>query len=101
MAQQEPWKELPIAQTPATPDFYVDAVGFAASPYTVSLAIGVAQPVGDMRLSATIRMSHTHAKVFAIALKRFLKMTEAQLQAPIAVPQRVIEETGISLDEDW
>ena len=102
MAQQGSDTEGTAPRVPAAiPDVYVDATKFEASSYTVTLALGMAAGTGVVRPAATVRMSHTHAKVFAIILTRFLKQTEQTLEAPIPIPKRVLEEMGISLDEDW
>jgi len=84
----------------AVPEFYVDGSAYEASVYTVTLVLGTSMSTGHLRPSTTIRMSHTHAKVLAMALKRFLKQTEEALGAPIAIPKQALEETGLSLD-DW
>jgi hypothetical protein len=84
----------------AVPEFYADAAVFEASPYTFTLNLGVSG-AGGARPVATVRMSHAHAKVLAILLKRFLKEAEEQLGGPIAVTPKLLQERGIDLERDW
>jgi hypothetical protein len=85
----------------AIQEFYADAAAFEISPYTFSLNLGVSMGGGGARPVATVRMSHAHAKVMAIMLKRFLKEAEEKLEVPIAIAPKLLEERKIDLDRDW
>jgi hypothetical protein len=86
---------------PDIPDIYADgfAVEFSAFTATLTLTLatqGIARPI------ANIRMSHAHAKVMAMLLRKFMKeVEEKELGEPIAVPSAALAQWKLSLDDDW
>lgn len=89
-----------LSAFPATlPEFYTDASTFDISAYTFSIRLGVGTEQ-QVRPVALVRMSHAHAKVLTIMLKKALKEAEEQL-GPISIHQQLLEERGIDLERDW
>ena len=86
------------------PEFYVDQIRVAVTPYTVSLVLSVSSPIpasGDQpRDVAVVRMGPHMAKVIAMLLRRQLKKYEEDSGTPISVPPGVLNSMGLSL-EDW
>ncbi len=86
--------QLPKLATPI-PEIYIDGGGIEVSPVTVTVALATGQ-----RPSAVIRMSPVYAKMFALLLKKYLKQAEEQWGESISVPEVVLKDRDISLD-DW
>lgn len=91
---------------PDDPDpIYSDGVQVGCAPFTVALTFTVsASPMkGNIPpgVVADIRMSPEHAKVMAILLRRQLKDFEQQLGRPIPVHPQVMQQLGLSPQEDW
>ena len=102
MTQQEPERDVPTLRFPITvPDIYADGVSLEASPYTVTVHFGISAGPSALRPTATVRMSHSHAKMFAIMLRKFLKNVEETWDAPIPLHANLLEEKNIDLDKDW
>jgi hypothetical protein len=81
--------------TLAVPDVYVDGARVEVSPVTVTLAFATGK-----RPSVVVRMSPIYAKIFAVLLKDLLKQAEEKWGEPIAIPEAVLKDRGITLD-DW
>ena len=84
---------------------YSDAVQVGCAPFSVALTFTVsASPIkGNVppKVVADIRMSPEHAKVLAILLRRQIKDFEQQLGRPIPVHPQVMQQLGLSPQEDW
>ena len=77
------------------PEIYTDGGRIEVGPDTVTLNLATGQ-----RPSAVIRMSPLYAKMFTVLLKRYLKQAEEKWGEPIAIPEAVLKDKDISLD-DW
>jgi hypothetical protein len=84
---------------------YSDGVQVGCAPFTVALTFTVSaspmrgnQPPGVV---ADLRMSPEHAKVMAIILRRQIKDFEQQLGKEIAIHPQVMQQLGLSPNEDW
>src|SRR2546429_252232 len=83
------------------PDIYADGFAVELSAFTATLTLTLATQ-GIARPIANIRMSHAHAKVMAMLLRKFMKEVETkELGEPIAVPTAALEQWKLSLDDDW
>lgn len=84
---------------------YSDGVQVGCAPFTVALTFTVSSaPMrGNQppKLVADIRMSPEHAKVMAIILRRQLRDFEQQLGKPIPIHPQVLQQLGVSPNEDW
>ena len=84
---------------------YSDGVQIAVSPFTVALMFTVnppSQPGTQAPIKvSTVRMSVEHAKVLAIILRKQIKQYEEQLGQPVALPNQIYQQLGISKSEDW
>jgi hypothetical protein len=86
-------------------DAYADGVQVAVSPFTVILAFTVA-PAGGQPGTVTavrlgdVRMSHEHAKVMAIVLRKQIKAYEEQV-GEIPLHNQVWNQLGLSRQDDW
>jgi hypothetical protein len=81
------------------PDLYTDSIAIEMSSYTVTMTLGVAQGPA-MRPVGIVRLSHAHAKILAIVLKRLLKKAEETV-GPIQIYPSLLQERGISLEDEW
>lgn len=96
MADARPDEQSPAPNLNfAVPDLYVDGGQVEVSPFTVSVTLSVGR-----RPAGVVRMSPAYAKMFAILLKQYLKQAEGRWGEPIAVPEVVLKDRKISLD-DW
>jgi hypothetical protein len=88
------------------PDIYCDGVQIGLTPYDVMIELG-RRPAGLPTPAnakpvcvGTIRMSLQHAKVLAIMLRKNLKNYE-DATGPISMHPVLLEQLGISKEEDW
>lgn len=86
-------------------DVYCDQSRINVSPYTVTLTLAVSSPDrqagGTMGHDlVTVRMSPQHAKTMAMSMRRVLKEFERNSNTPIAIPQELMNQLGMSM-EDW
>jgi hypothetical protein len=83
------------AVTISLPDIYTDGGTIEVSPVTVSLGLAAGRrPVG------VLRMSPTYAKILTLMLKKYIKQAEEKWGEPIVIPDAVLKDRDISLD-DW
>ena len=91
---------LPVPRIEEIPDVYADGVAIEFSAFTATLTMTLATQ-GITRPVANIRMSHAHAKVMVMLLRKFMKGVEQELGEPIAVPATALQQMNLSLDDDW
>lgn len=84
---------------------YVEGAQVTCNPFTVQICFtaAAAGPPADRppRALVDLRMSPEHAKVFAIILRKRLRVFEEEQGAPIPVHQGLAQNLGISPQEDW
>jgi hypothetical protein len=92
-------------QEPA-PDLYANGVQVSVTPYDVLLELqllgrpGQDSPEVPLTRLASVRMSHVHAKVMAMILRRALKEYEMQTGTVVVHPE-VLPPLGLDAEKDW
>lgn len=81
--------------TISLPDVYTDGGTIEVSPMTVTLVLATGR-----RPTGIVRMSPIYAKMLTILLKKYIKQAEDRWGEPIAIPDAVLKDRDISLD-DW
>ena len=77
------------------PDIYTDGGTIEVSPMTVTLGLGAGR-----RQVGVLRMSPVYAKTLTLLLKKYIKQAEERWGEPVVVPEVVLRDRDISLD-DW
>lgn len=88
---------------------YTDGAHVTCTPFTVLVSFtSMPTPRPDepeQRLHphtvANLRMSPEHAKIFAIILRKRLRLFEAEQGAPIPIHPNLAHQLGVSPAEDW
>lgn len=99
---------MPDEKPDEAPDIYCDGVQMNLTPYDMMIWLQrrpAAPPTSGGEVVkpihvGTIRMSLEHAKVFAIMLRKYLKGYE-DTTGQILMHPKLMEELGISKEEDW
>ena len=86
-------------------DVYADQFSFSVGVYGVTFLLqrSPAAPKPGQAANETVgvvRMSLEHTKVFSMLIRRQLKMYEEENGTPIQIPQKVMNDLGLS-EEDW
>lgn len=93
-AETEAASQTPPAAV-SLPEIYTDGAQIQITPYTVTMVLTVGQqPKG------IVRMNPIYAKTLTILLRKYLKDAEGTWGEPIAVPEVVLKDRDMSLD-DW
>jgi hypothetical protein len=84
------------------PEYYGDVFSIRTSPWGVAVTFGVAPPTDKIEGhdNCVLRVGHETAKTVAMMLRRQLKQYERDMNAPIAVPQKIMNDLGLA-PEDW
>jgi hypothetical protein len=104
MAQEEQPLPPPVPQfimARPIPEFYTDLVRVDYSAVTIMFTFSIAVPNQPQREQAIVRMSPEHAKLMAIILRKSFKAYEQERGAEISIPASVLEQQGVSLEQDW
>lgn len=88
-------------------DFFFDGTNVTVTVFGVNLTLTLSSPhptneeeAQKVTTQATIRTSHTHAKIFTMLLRKQLKMYEAGTKTSISLPSEVYTMLGLD-EQDW